>query len=146
MIKGFKEFLLRGNVVDLAVAVVIGAAFTAVVTAFTEAFLKPLIRLFSGGGELAGVFRVNGVTFDWAGFVNALITFVITAAVVYLLVVLPLKTLEERRRRGVEPEPTEPTEVELLTEIRDLLVEQRAATGAAGRHAAGGAGPDDTAG
>ncbi|MEJ8280494.1 large conductance mechanosensitive channel protein MscL [Pseudonocardia spirodelae] len=136
MIKGFKDFLLRGNVVELAVAVVIGAAFTAVVTAFTAAFLKPLIQLFSGGGELAGSFEVNGVAFDWASFVNALITFVITAAVVYFLVVLPLKTLEERRRRGEEPAPAEPTQVELLTEIRDLLREARGEE-AAGRHAVG---------
>ncbi|OLL75741.1 Large-conductance mechanosensitive channel [Pseudonocardia sp. Ae168_Ps1] len=136
MIKGFKDFLLRGNVVDLAVAVVIGAAFTAVVTAFTEAFLKPLIQLFSGGGELAGAFEVNGVTFDWASFVNAVITFVITAAVVYFLVVLPLKTIQERRKRGEEAGPADPTEVELLKEIRDLLREGRA-DGVAGRHAVG---------
>ncbi|MBP2370852.1 large conductance mechanosensitive channel protein MscL [Pseudonocardia parietis] len=137
MIKGFKDFLMRGNVIDLAVAVVIGAAFTAVVTAFTEAFLKPLIQLFSGGGELAGEFQVNGVTFDWASFVNALITFLITAAVVYFLVVLPLKSIAERRKRGEEAGPAEPTEIELLKEIRDLLREGRA-DDAAGRHAAGG--------
>ncbi|MEJ2870414.1 large conductance mechanosensitive channel protein MscL [Actinomycetospora sp. OC33-EN08] len=124
MLKGFKDFLLRGNVVDLAVAVVIGAAFTAVVTAFTNAFLKPLIQVFSGGGELAGTFVVNGVVFDYASFVNALITFVITAAVVYFLVVLPLKVIAERRKRGEEAGPAEPTDVELLTEIRDLLREQ----------------------
>ena len=151
MIKGFKDFLLRGNVVDLAVAVVIGAAFTAVVTAFTVAFLKPLIQLLSGGGELAGAFQVNGVTFDWASFVNALITFAITATVVYFLVVLPLKTIQERRKRGEEAGPADPTEVELLTEIRDLLVAQREADGAAGRHAAtgpdaGGAGPGSGSG
>ncbi|ALE74963.1 mechanosensitive ion channel protein MscL [Pseudonocardia sp. EC080610-09] len=142
MIKGFKDFLLRGNVVDLAVAVVIGAAFTAVVTAFTEAFLKPLIQLFSGGGELAGAFEVNGVTFDWASFVNAVITFVITAAVVYFLVVLPLKTIQERRKRGEEAGPADPTEVELLKEIRDLLREGRA-DGVAVRHAVGPDGSTD---
>lgn len=137
MLKGFKDFLLRGNVVDLAVAVVVGTAFTAVVTAFTQAFLKPLIQLFSGGGELAGAFEVNGVTFDWASFVNSVITFLITAAVVYFLVVLPLKTIQERRKRGEETGPAEPTEVELLKEIRDLLREGRTEE-AAGRHAAGG--------
>lgn len=125
MIKGFKEFLLRGNVVDLAVAVVIGAAFTAVVTAFTTAFLKPLIQLVSGGGELAGTFVVNGVVFDYANFINQVITFVITAGVVYVLVVYPLKALQERRRRGEETGPSEPTDVQLLTEIRDLLKEGR---------------------
>lgn len=137
MIKGFKDFLLRGNVIDLAVAVVIGAAFTAVVTAFTVAFLKPLIQLFSGGGELAGAFQVNGVTFDWASFVNSLITFLITAGVVYFLVVLPLKSIAERRKRGEEAGPAEPTEIELLKEIRDLLREGRV-DDAAGRHSAGG--------
>lgn len=148
MLKGFKDFLLRGNVVDLAVAVVIGSAFTALVTAFTVAFLKPLIQVFSGGGELAGAFRVRGVTFDWAGFVNALVTFAITAAVVYFLVVLPLTTIQERRRRGEEPGPAEPSEVELLIQIRDLLVEQRGSEGAAGRAAGGGpaAGHGDASG
>lgn len=127
MLKGFKDFLLRGNVVDLAVAVVIGAAFTAVVTAFTNAFLKPLIQLLSGGGELAGTFVVDGVAFDYASFVNQVITFVITAAVVYFIVIYPMKALQERRRRGEEAGPSEPTDVELLTEIRDLLKEGRGA-------------------
>ena len=121
MIKGFKDFLMRGNVVDHAVAVVIGAAFTAVVTAFTSAFLKPLIQLVSGGGELAGTFVVNGVSFDYASFINQVVTFVITAAVVYFLVVYPMQRIAERRKRGEESGPAEPTDVELLTEIRDLL-------------------------
>jgi large conductance mechanosensitive channel len=133
VLKGFKDFLLRGNVVELAVAVVIGAAFTAVVTAFTNAFLKPLIQVFSGGGEFAGAFTVNGVVFDYASFVNAVLTFLITAAVIYFLVVLPLKYVEERRRRGEEEGPADPTDVELLAEIRDLLREQATRpTGAAG--------------
>lgn len=121
MLKGFKDFLLRGNVVDLAVAVVIGTAFTALVAAFTSSFLEPLLKLLGGGGIGGGTFEVNGVVFDWAAFVNAVITFVITAAVVYFLVVLPLKAIMERRKRGEEPGPAEPTQVELLAEIRDLL-------------------------
>ncbi|MEJ2863376.1 large conductance mechanosensitive channel protein MscL [Actinomycetospora flava] len=132
MLKGFKDFLLRGNIVDLAVAVVVGAAFTALVTAFTNAFLKPLIQLFSGGGEFAGTFIVNDVVFDYASFINALITFVLTAAVIYFLVVMPLKYVEERRRRGEEEGPADPTDVELLTEIRDLLREQSGRAGGAG--------------
>lgn len=124
MLKGFKDFLLRGNVVDLAVAVVIGAAFTAVVTAFTNAFLKPLIQLFSGGGEFAGKFVVNDVEFDYASFINSAFTFVLTAAVVYFLVVYPMKWLQDRRRRGEEAGPAESTDVELLAEIRDLLQAQ----------------------
>ena len=150
MLKGFKDFLLRGNVVDLAVAVVVGAAFTAVVTAFTSAFLKPLIQVFSGGGEFAGSFVVSGVVFDYASFINAIITFVLTAAVIYFLVVMPLKVVEERRRRGEEEGPADPTDVELLTEIRDLLKDQAQAQarpvpgdgrdGRDGRDDAGGAG------
>jgi large conductance mechanosensitive channel len=132
MLKGFKDFILRGNVVDLAVGIVIGAAFTMVIGAFTNAFLKPLIQLLSGGqGVTAGAFRVRGIPFDWATFVNACITFLITAAALYFLVVFPLNKLAERRARGEEPPPTAPSEeVKLLTEIRDALVSGRAMPGA----------------
>jgi large conductance mechanosensitive channel len=130
MLKGFKDFIMRGNVVDLAVGIVIGAAFTAVVTAFTAAFLKPLIQLMSGKqGVGAGAFKVRGVAFDWASFINACITFLLTAAVLYFLVVFPLNKLAERRARGEEPPPSAPSEeVKLLTEIRDALVTGRAST------------------
>jgi large conductance mechanosensitive channel len=133
MLKGFKEFIMRGNVVDLAVGIVIGAAFTTVITAFTAAFLKPLIQLLSGGeGIKAGAFTIRGVPFDWASFINAVITFLITAAALYFLVVFPLNKYAERRARGEEPPPTAPSEeVKLLTEIRDALVAGRAAPGAA---------------
>ncbi|MEU8244496.1 large conductance mechanosensitive channel protein MscL [Actinoplanes missouriensis] len=124
MLQGFKDFIMRGNVVDLAVGVVIGAAFTTVVTSFTNAFLKPLIQLLGGGkGMEAGSFKINGVPFDYASFINALITFLLTAAVLYFLVVFPLNRLAERRRRGEEPPPKAPSEeVKLLTEIRDALL------------------------
>ncbi|HEY0126110.1 MAG TPA: large conductance mechanosensitive channel protein MscL [Blastococcus sp.] len=125
MLKGFKDFLLRGNVVDLAVAVVVGAAFTAVVTSFTESFLRPLIGLVGGGGTAGGSFEVNGQVFAWGDFLNALITFALTAAVVYVAVVTPMKLILERRLRGDEPGPVAPTEVELLVEIRDLLRSQQ---------------------
>jgi large conductance mechanosensitive channel len=128
MLKGFKDFLLRGNVIDLSVAVVIGAAFTAVVTAFTESFLKPLIQLLSpGGDQFRGTFRVSGVRFDYASFINQAITFFITASVVYFLVVAPMKALQNRRLRGEEEGPAQPTDVELLTQIRDLLEAQATA-------------------
>lgn len=132
MLKGFKDFILRGNVVDLAVGIVIGAAFTAVVTAFTKAFLEPLIRLMSGGnGVQAGAFKVRGIAFDWASFINACITFLITAAALYFLVVYPLNKLAERRARGEEPPSAAPSEeIKLLTEIRDALITGRAAPGA----------------
>ena len=82
-LSGFKAFLLRGNVVDLAVGIVIGAAFTGVVGAFTNSFVQPLIKVFTGGKDPveAGAFKINGQAFDWAEFVNAIIAFLITAAV-----------------------------------------------------------------
>ncbi|WP_222265600.1 large conductance mechanosensitive channel protein MscL [Modestobacter marinus] len=125
MFKGFKDFLLRGNVVELAVAVVIGTAFTAVVTSFTESFLQPLIGLVGGGGVKGGTVTVDGQDFTWGSFVNQMITFVLTAAVIYFVVVLPLKTITERRRRGEEAGPVPPTQVELLAQIRDLLRAQQ---------------------
>ena len=125
MLKGFKDFILRGNVVELAVAVVIGTAFTALVTSFTTSFLKPLIGLVGGGGTSGGELVVNQQHFTWGAFINAVITFVLTAAVVYFVVVLPMKTLMERRKRGEEPGPVAPTQVELLLEIRDLLRAQQ---------------------
>ncbi|GLZ00057.1 large conductance mechanosensitive channel protein MscL [Actinoplanes sp. NBRC 103695] len=133
MLKGFKDFIMRGNVVDLAVGIVIGAAFTTVVTAFTNGFLKPLIQLIGGGtGVGAGAWKArDGVFFDYATFLNALITFVLTAAVLYFLVVFPLNKLAERRARGEEPPPAAPSEdIVLLTQIRDALVANRAGPGA----------------
>jgi large conductance mechanosensitive channel len=134
MLKGFKDFIMRGNVVDLAVGIVIGAAFTTVVTAFTNGFIKPLIQLMGGGGGVgAGTWKVRGVPFDYATFLNAIITFLITAAVLYFLVVMPLNMLAERRRRGEEPPPKTPSEdILLLTQIRDLLAQDATAAGAQG--------------
>ncbi len=133
MIKGFKDFLLRGNVVDLAVAVVIGAALAALVGAFTEAFINPLIARFTGGGEVAGAAAIGkGQYLNYGLFITAIITFVITAAVVYLVIVVPMKKVQERRMRGQEAGPVGPTDVELLAEIRDLLAAQRGSTPEAG--------------
>ena len=130
VLKGFKDFLMRGNVVDLAVAVVVGAAFTAIVTAFTNGLIKPLINALGGSNAGKGlgfnVLRSNDSTFmDFGSVINAAINFVIVAAIVYFLIVLPVKHLQERRKRGEEKGPAEPTDVELLTEIRDLLRAQQ---------------------
>jgi large conductance mechanosensitive channel len=126
VVKGFKDFITRGNVVDLAVGIVIGAAFTGLVTQFTKSFLEPLIKLLSGGKQLSGTFKIMEVTFDWAAFINAIIAFLITAAALYFLVIVPVNKLAERRARGEEPEPEAPSEeVRLLTEIRDALVARR---------------------
>ncbi|MGB5015903.1 MAG: large conductance mechanosensitive channel protein MscL, partial [Candidatus Nanopelagicales bacterium] len=96
MIKGFRDFITRGNVVDLAVAVVIGAAFTALVAAFTNAFIKPLIGLVLGGGVAAGVLTINDQTFDFTLMINSIITFLITAAVVYFAFVAPMNAYKKR--------------------------------------------------
>ncbi|MCX4468900.1 large conductance mechanosensitive channel protein MscL [Micromonospora sp. NBC_01655] len=129
MLKGFKDFIMRGNVVDLAVGVVIGAAFTSVVTQLTNSFLKPLIALVtvlitgSDKGLEGTPWTVRNVDFDWISFINAAITFALTAAALYFLVVYPMNKLAERRKRGEEPPPAAPSEeVKLLTEIRDALV------------------------
>jgi large conductance mechanosensitive channel len=124
VLKGFRDFISRGNVIELAVAVVIGAAFNDVVKSFTEGFLKPLISLTGGIGfdDKTPGLKIGSQVLQWPGFVNAILTFVLTAATVYFLVVVPMNKLAERRRRGLEPEPEAPSdEIRLLTEIRDLL-------------------------
>jgi large conductance mechanosensitive channel len=126
VLKGFKDFLLRGNVVDLAVAVVIGAAFTAVVNQFAASFLTPLINVLGGGGgRFGGSFFIGEEEFRWGAFVSQVFTFVITATIVYFVVVLPMHRLFERLARGEEPHPVGPSEIELLVEIRDLLRSQQ---------------------
>jgi len=126
MIKGFKEFLLRGNIVDLAVAVVIGTAFTALVASFTKSFIEPLLGLIGGGGPKGMTVTVDSQEFTFGAFITACITFVITAAVVYFFIVLPMKALNERLARGKEPEPEGVSEdIQLLREIRDALQQRQ---------------------
>jgi large conductance mechanosensitive channel len=140
LIKEFKDFISRGNVVDLAVAVVIGAAFTAVVSAFVAGLITPLIGMIGGTEFRKMDFTINGSTFEVGIVINALITFLVVAAVVFFFVVKPLNVLEARRKRGEEPvEPEQLSdEAALLTEIRDLLAAQ------AGRPAGPGPrGPSD---
>jgi large conductance mechanosensitive channel len=109
-VKGFRTFLLRGNVVDLAVGIVIGAAFTAVVTSFVKDLLTPLIGAITGGKDFAGrTFTINHVVFGWGNFLSNIISFLIVAAVVYFLVVLPVNQLMARFK--TEPEPKLPTKV-----------------------------------
>lgn len=130
MLKGFRDFIMRGNVVDLAVGVVVGVAFNTLIAQFTASFLTPLIKAIGGGGLKAGKWVVNDQVMDWGAFVNALISFVLTAAVLYFLVVLPMNWLAARRAAGEEPEPPAPSEeVQLLTEIRDALVARERAAG-----------------
>jgi large conductance mechanosensitive channel len=124
MLKGFKEFVMRGNVVDLAVAVVIGAAFGAVVTALVTNFINPLIAAIFGKADATKLFffKINGAEFHIGNIVQAALNFLFVAAAVYFVIVMPLNKLAERRARGQEPEPDPLTaDQELLTEIRDLL-------------------------
>jgi large conductance mechanosensitive channel len=129
VLKGFKDFIMRGNVLDLAVAVVIGTAFTAVVTSVVTYLINPLVAVF-GGHNINGlaITLVKGnpkTTMQFDTVITAVINFFVVAAVVYFAIVLPVKKIQERRRRGEEAGPSEPTDVELLIEIRDLLREQR---------------------
>jgi large conductance mechanosensitive channel len=102
--KGFRAFLLRGNVVDLAIAVVIGVAFTAVVTALVKDLITPLIAAIGGKPDFSALtFTVNHSTFRYGDFINALLSFVIIGAVLYYLIVLPYTAFMERRKRGEEP-------------------------------------------
>ena len=146
MLKGFKEFILRGNVVDLAIAVVIGTAFAAVVNIFVSSIVKPIVSAAGGSNtnglgfslkHTAGVPHGSAAdalgksTFvDISAIINAVIVFVITAAVVYFAFVLPLNKLAERRAARIakgEPDPEpKPEDVQLLEQIRDLLQAQRA--------------------
>ncbi len=127
MLKGFRDFIMRGNVLELAVAVAIGTAFTTVVTQFGASFIKPLVGAFAGGGASGGTFTLRGQKFDYGAFINALIFFLITAAVIYFFVVVPYNKFEERRKRGQGPvDPPAPSDdIVLLTEIRDLLRDQQ---------------------
>jgi large conductance mechanosensitive channel len=119
MLKGFKTFLLRGNVVDLAVAVVIGAAFGAVVAALVKDLLTPLIAAIVGQPDFSAiVFTVNGSKFLIGDFINAVLALVLVAAAIYFFVVMPMNMIVERRRRGeAVPDPTTKKCPECLSEV-----------------------------
>ena len=126
MIKGFREFIMRGNVIDLAVAVVIGAAFTGLVNAFTTGLIQPIVNLALGGGVNGGKLEINGQIFDLGTVINAAITFLITAAVLYFVFVLPMnKSKEFQARRTDKPEPEEESDLDVLKDIRAELQSQR---------------------
>jgi large conductance mechanosensitive channel len=117
MFAGFKKFITRGNIVDLAIAVVLGTAFAALINQLTKSFLEPLIKVIAGGGVNGGTFVVRGQTFDYGAFINAVITFLVTAAAVYYFVIVPLNRAAGRGELDEEPSD----EVRLLTEIRDEM-------------------------
>jgi large conductance mechanosensitive channel len=117
--KGFKQFLLRGNVLDLAVAVIIGAAFGAVVTALVKDLITPIIAAIVGKPDFSGIaFTVNGSKFLIGDFINAVVSFLLIAAAVYFFVVLPVNKIVERMRRGeAPPDPTTKKCPECLSEV-----------------------------
>jgi large conductance mechanosensitive channel len=120
IVKGFKDFVLRGNVIDLAVAFVIGVAFSDLIKSFTGSFIDPIVRSILGGGNLGGRVHLRGDNYlDFGGFFTAIVTFVITAAVVYFVFVVPINRL--RARQAPAPEATPETELDILKQIRDGL-------------------------
>ncbi|MDR6613773.1 MULTISPECIES: large-conductance mechanosensitive channel protein MscL [unclassified Leifsonia] len=141
MLKGFKEFILRGNVIDLAVAVVIGAAFTAVVNSIVNNLINPLIGAIAKtqGLESSLVLTIGDAQIKFGAVLAAIINFLIVAVVVYFVFVYPINQVRKRaerlRKKGVV-EPEAPiTELDLLTEIRDLLQAQQSPPQPSGKHA-----------
>lgn len=136
MLKGFKDFIMRGNIVDLAVAFVIGSAFAAVVSTFVGAIVTPIINALPGAGSSGLGFAIRGGKLHDKTFINisvlinAIIVFAMTALVVYLVLVVPMNKLAERRAAraaaGEADAIIDPTDLELLAEIRDLLRAQKA--------------------
>ncbi|KRL06507.1 large-conductance mechanosensitive channel [Liquorilactobacillus hordei DSM 19519] len=123
LIKEFKEFISRGNVIDLAVGVIIGGAFTSIVKSLVDYIINPFIGLFIGGIDFSDlVFKVNGATFKFGSFINAVINFLIIAFVVFLLVKFVNRFLIRKKKEEVVAVAA--PEVKLLEEIRDLLKTQ----------------------
>ena len=126
MIKGFKEFIMRGNVIDLAVAVVIGAAFGTVVERVVDSLVNPVISMFFQADSLDGALMLalpGGGAIAFGAIIGAIINFLIVAAVVYFVFVMPMNKMKERN--AVEEEAAGPSQEELLAEIRDLLKAQK---------------------
>ena len=125
MLKEFREFILRGHAIDLAVAVVIGAAFGAVVNSLVADLFTPLVAMVFGEPDFGGLkFTINGAEFRYGAFLNTLFALVTIGVAVFFVVVKPINLLMARRRAGEEPEPEAvPQDVILLTEIRDLLAQ-----------------------
>lgn len=136
VLAGFREFLMRGNVVELAVAVVVGTAFSKIVDAIVKGLINPLVGAIGSKDLekyqscLTAVCKtdpatgevVEGIPISWGPIVSASLTFLITAAVVYFLMILPMNKYKEHRAAKLPPEEPAPTEVELLTQIRDALI------------------------
>ncbi len=130
MLKGFREFITKGNVIDLAVAVVIGAAFTQVINAVVQWLITPLIAAIFGKPNLDDVlvFEINEAVFSIGAILTQVINFLLVAAAVYLVLIAPMNAYREQRARGEEEEPEAPPEdLLVLQEIRDLIRDRRGA-------------------
>ena len=143
--KEFKEFALKGNVMDMAIGVIIGGAFSSIVTALTTSFITPLIAVFTGGVQkdengvmqvVGGTFKINGVDFNYGAFISAVINFLVIALILFLMLKavnkaseVAAKAAEKLKKEKAEEEaaaPEEPSEeVKLLTEIKDILASKQ---------------------
>jgi large conductance mechanosensitive channel len=121
VLKEFRDFLMRGNLVDLAVAVVMGIAFGAVVKSLVDNLITPIIGMIGGVDFKNEKFTINGSVFHYGQFISDVIYFVLVAAAVFFLIVKPVSMLTDRLRKPEEAVPDAPSETELLIEIRDLL-------------------------
>ncbi|MBP7185712.1 MAG: large conductance mechanosensitive channel protein MscL [Ruminococcus sp.] len=130
----FKEFALKGNVMDMAIGVIIGAAFGSIVSALTDNFINPLIALITGGAKkdengvmqlVGGKFTVNGVDFNYGAFLSAVLNFLIIALILFCLIKAVNKAMAIGKKKEEEKPAEPPKEEVLLTEIRDLLKERK---------------------
>jgi large conductance mechanosensitive channel len=124
VLKEFRDFLMKGNLVELAVAIVMGIAFGLVIKSLVDNLITPIIGMVGGVDFSSETFSINGSTFRYGQFINDLITFVLTAAAVFFVIVKPVNTIMARIRKPEELEPDAPTETALLIEIRDLLAKR----------------------
>jgi large conductance mechanosensitive channel len=121
MLKEFRDFLVKGNLVELAVAIVMGIAFGLVIKSLVDNLITPVIGMIGGVNFSGETFTINGSIFKYGQFINDVITFVLTAAAVFFVIVKPVNAIMARIRKPEEVAPDAPTETALLIEIRDLL-------------------------
>jgi large conductance mechanosensitive channel len=124
MLKEFRNFLIRGNLIELAVALIMGIAFGAVVKSLVDNLITPIIGMVGGVDFSSETFTINGSHFLYGQFINDVIYFVLVSAAVFFVIVKPVNMILERTRKPEVDGPAAPTQEELLTEIRDLLARQ----------------------
>src|SRR6476469_2953218 len=124
MLKEFRDFLVKGNLVELAVAIVMGIAFGLVIKSLVDNLITPVIGMIGGVNFSGETFTINGSVFKYGQFINDVITFVLTAAAVFFVIVKPVNAIMARLRKPEELAADAPTETALLIEIRDLLAKR----------------------